>query len=48
MGSLASVYERSGKPKEAELRYEKVWKAESRLLGEDNPTTLRAMKCASP
>jgi tetratricopeptide (TPR) repeat protein/predicted Ser/Thr protein kinase len=42
MGSLAAVYERSGKLKEAEPLYARVVELEERILGKDNPGTLKA------
>jgi tetratricopeptide (TPR) repeat protein/predicted Ser/Thr protein kinase len=43
MGSLAAVYERSGKLKEAEPLYAKVVELQQRIFGLDNPGTLEAM-----
>jgi tetratricopeptide (TPR) repeat protein/predicted Ser/Thr protein kinase len=43
MGSLAAVYERSGKLNQAEPLYVKAVEWQERNLGQGNPTTLKAM-----
>jgi non-specific serine/threonine protein kinase/serine/threonine-protein kinase len=43
MGSLAAVYERSGKLKEAESLYSHTLDAAWRVLGAENPSTLKVM-----
>jgi tetratricopeptide (TPR) repeat protein len=43
MGSLATVYERTGELKKAEPLYVKDLELQERTLGKDNPNTLKAM-----